>query len=108
MPCPTCGGPMKAANDNDEADFEQVAEGLRKRGFTADVHASGGGIDVIRVVHGSHIFYFGTAAEEWGASVYESDDENHIGEAWTVVSSSEKNPEFVADAIAQTVTEYER
>jgi len=23
MPCPTCGGPMKAANDNDEADFEQ-------------------------------------------------------------------------------------
>lgn len=108
MNCPTCGQPVQANNDNDEADFEQVAVGLQKRGFEAEVHASGGGIDVIRVAHGEHVFYFGTAAEQWGASVYELDDETHIGEAWTQVSSSEKNPEFVADAIAAAVTEYER
>jgi hypothetical protein len=109
MNCPTCGQPVKAAtNDSDEADFEKVVEGLRKRGFEAEVHASGGGIDVIRLVQGSHIFYFGTAAEQWGADVYDESDENHIGEAWTAVSSTEKNPEFVADAIAQTATEYER
>src|SRR5258707_338818 len=108
MNCPTCGQPVKANENNDEADFEQVAASLHKRGFDASVHASGGGIDVVRVVHGSHVFYFGTAAEQWGASVYESDEENHIGEAWTQVSSDEKKPEVVADAIAQTVAEYEQ
>ena len=107
MNCPTCGQPVKVANDTDEADFEQVTEGLRKRGFEAEVHASGGGIDVIRLVHGNHVFYFGTAAEQWGADVYDT-EENHIGEAWTTVSSNEKNPAFVADAIAQAATEYER
>jgi hypothetical protein len=106
MNCPTCGQPMP--QDEGNGNFEQVADALQKRGFEADVHASGGGIDVIRVVHGEHIFYFGTADVKWGASVYESNDENHIGEAWTQVSSDEKNPAVVADSIAQTVTEYER
>jgi hypothetical protein len=108
MDCPTCGRPMPQENASDEADFEQVAASLSKRGFEAEVHASGGGIDVIRVAHGSHVFYFGTAAEQWGASVYEADDETHIGEAWTQVSSNEKDPETVADAIAAAATEYER
>jgi len=106
MNCPTCGKPQD--EDNGEENFEQIAQALQKRGFDAEVHASGGGIDVIRFVQGEHVFYFGTAAEVWGASVYDSSDENHIGEAWTQVSSDEPNPAVVADAIAQTATEYER
>ena len=107
MNCPHCGKDIEAAADT-EASFEPVAKALKQRGFDAEVHASGGGIDVIRVVHGNHVFYFGTADVKWGASVYEADDENHIGETWTTVSSDEANPAVVADAIAAAVTEYER
>ena len=106
MNCPTCGRPMP--EDGGEGNFDQIADALRKRGFDADVHASGGGIDVIRLVQGEHIFYFGTSAEQWGASVYDASDENYLGEAWTQASSDEKNPAVVADAISQAATEYER
>jgi hypothetical protein len=98
----------------EEADFEQVAEALRQRGFEAEVHASGGGIDVVRVAQGDHVFYFGTAAEVWGASVYAGpaatggEDEEHVGETWTQASSDNTDPAMVADAIASAVTEYER
>jgi len=106
MNCPHCGKDTDAVDT--EASFEPVASALQQRGFDAEVYASGGGIDVIRVVHGNHVFYFGTADVKWGASVYEADDENHIGETWTTVSSDEADPTVVADAIAAAVTEYER
>lgn len=96
----------------DEADFQQVVDHLHTdAGITdAEVHASGGNIDVIRVPCGAYVLYYGTAAEMWGASVYKiiNGDEEHEGDIWTEMSSNETDPSAVALAITQSAMDFDR
>lgn len=97
----------------EEADFEAVAKRLGANGIEAEVHASGGGIDVIRVPVGGFVMYFGTAGEVWGASVYRTgNDGDEIGDPvddiWTDVSSDNTDTNTVAAGIAGAVVRYER
>ncbi len=101
-----------------EADFDQVVDHLRTdAGITdAEVESTGGGIDVIKVPCGRWTLYFGTAADMWGASVYErveggkfpDDEEITTDEVWTTVSSFETDPTAVALAIVEAAMQFDR
>jgi hypothetical protein len=89
-----------------EADFEQVAERLNASGLSAEVVATGGGIDcVVVTLPGGWELYFGTSAEMWGASVYK-DDEYVDKELWTKMSSNEADPDKVAAALKQAADKF--
>jgi hypothetical protein len=104
-------------NEAGEADFQQVVDHLKTdAGITdATVESTGGGIDVIKVPCGRWSLYFGTAAEVWGASVYEKtdgqfpdDEEITDDQVWTDVSSDEADPSAVALAITMAAMQFDR
>ena len=92
----------------EEADFEQVADRLRKdAGLNAEVVATGGGIDCIRITCGQYALYFGTAGENWGFSVSRivgEDEEFDFNDcdAGIVTDASSENPDASAVALAIT------
>jgi len=105
-------------DQNAEADFEQVADHLRTDAGIADaeVVATGGNIDCIRIPCGEYVMYFGTAAEVWGASVYTvingeevwTEDEPEKSDVWTDVSSNETDPTAVALGITEAAMEFDQ
>jgi hypothetical protein len=99
----------KIAADTEEANFDQVAGFIQKAGKWAEVIATGGGIDCIMVQDGFYNFYFGTASDLWGASVYSKNgnDEEYAGEdIWTTVSYLETDPQFVAEGILEAIAKF--
>jgi hypothetical protein len=104
MPQQTDNAPW---DDWQEADFEEVAGYLNDMGLKADVRATGGGIDCIFVQVGNgEELCFGTAAENWGASVDDAEGEYTGKDVWTMTSSNETDARFVADAIKDATEQY--
>lgn len=97
---------LAAAEDAYEADFGQVALRLQSTGLDANVHASGGGVDVVLVRAGGYDLYFGTADILWGASVYKKDGDYTGTEIKTQVPADETNPDKVATGIAAAIHDF--
>ncbi|MGA8344030.1 MAG: hypothetical protein ABR881_30855 [Candidatus Sulfotelmatobacter sp.] len=102
---------------NEEVDFDEVVSHLKAdAGLTnAEVVATGGGIDCIRIPCGKYVLYFGTAAGTWGTDVYAlvngeevCTDEGANFNVWTGVPSEEPDANAVALGIAQAVMEFDR
>lgn len=116
MYCTDCAGELGIGDE--EADYQQVVDHLKTdAGITdAEVEATGGNIDVIKVPCGKYVLYFGTAGDMWGASVYKKvnhpfpDDEEitNINDVWTNVSSYETDPTAVALGITQAAMKFDQ
>lgn len=79
----------------------------------AEVVATGGGIDCVRIPCGRYVLYFGTAAEMWGASVYVVKGGEEVWgddcfEVWTSVPSDELDASAVALGITKAVMDFDQ
>lgn len=91
------------------ADFQHIARLLHAIHPEAEVVATGGGIDCIRVLVGHYALYFGTSGANWGACAYTivaggSEDFGTMlpeseSNLWTECSSDEPDASKVAAAI---------
>lgn len=86
-----------------EADFEKVAEHLRKMGLNAEVCGTGGGIDCVFVyLADDWSLVFGTSSDMWGADVDHKDECTGIS-IWSDVHSETRNALKVARGLKRAV-----